>query len=149
MPLVKITRNFQITIPQELRKGFRFAIGGYVKVEKKKDSLVLRSVKMVEPDHANKPSVARLSKEEQKILATAKKKIAKMNADLIHSVGLNNKEIKVAAKAGLIDPEQAYWWHEDWQKGEREAERDLERGDVLGPFDNAKDAIKALKDFKG
>jgi AbrB family looped-hinge helix DNA binding protein len=145
MPLVKITRNFQITIPQELRKGLRFAIGGYIKVEKKKDSLVLRSVKMVEPDQANKPTVARLSKEEQKILATAKKKIAKMNADLIHSVGLNNKEIKVAAKAGLIDPDQAYWWHEDWQKGEREAERDIAEGRVSKPYDNVDELIKDLK----
>lgn len=148
MPLVKITRNFQITIPRELCKELEFAIGNYVKVEKKNDSLVLRPVKMVEPEQANKPAVPRLTKAEQEVLVKAKKKIDKINTDLIHSVGLNSKEIKVAAKAGLIDPDQVYWWREDWQKGEREADRAIARGDVLGPFSNAKDAISALKDFK-
>ena len=39
---------------------------------------------------------------------------------MLNSKGLTEAEVNVAAKAGLIDPEQKYWWLESWQKGERE-----------------------------
>jgi len=44
---------------------------------------------------------------------------AKIQWDLLHAKGLTNEEARVAAKAGLNDPEQMYWWTEAWQKGER------------------------------
>jgi hypothetical protein len=86
-----------------------------------------------------------LAQKEQKVLAKAKKKIVKIQKDLIHSKGLTTTEVKVAAKAGLIDPDQAYWWHEDWQKGEREAEKSIAKGEIEGPFDNVEDFLKSLK----
>lgn len=78
----------------------------------------------------------------------AKNKISKINTDPINSVGLNDEEIKLAIKTGLIDQDQSYWWHEDWQKGEREADKDIANGDLIGPFDNIKDTLKALKTVK-
>ena len=47
-------------------------------------------------------------------------KIKTINEDMLNSKGLTEAEVNVAAKAGLIDPEQKYWWLESWQKGERE-----------------------------
>ena len=44
-----------------------------------------------------------------------------------------------------IPRDQAWFWSEKWQKMEREADEAIIRGDVVGPFDNVEDAIKALK----
>lgn len=71
-----------------------------------------------------------LSRAEQKILIRARAKIERMRHDLLHSKGLTREEARVAAKAGLIDLDQSYWWTEGWQKGERAAERDARVGKV-------------------
>ncbi len=44
------------------------------------------------------------------------------------------RDAAVAGKAGLIDPDQKYWWTEACQKGERAAEADRPSGRLLGPF---------------
>jgi hypothetical protein len=51
----------------------------------------------------------------------------------------------VAAKVGLIDPEQRWWWTEDWQKDERAAHRDLAAGRVSQTYENITDALADLK----
>jgi hypothetical protein len=81
---------------------------------------------------------------EQKALARAKKKIAAIQRDLANSKGLTREEVDVAAKAGLIDPDQRYWWTEEWQEGEREAERDIEAGRTSVPFEKAEDILAHL-----
>jgi AbrB family looped-hinge helix DNA binding protein len=50
MELVKVKRNFQITIPQNLRRIIRLAVGDYLELEVKDDTLVIRPVKLVHPD---------------------------------------------------------------------------------------------------
>ncbi len=69
-----------------------------------------------------------LSPAEHKILIRARAKIERVQRDLLHSKGLTREEARVGAKAGLIDPDQTYWWTEEWQKGERAAERDVRAG---------------------
>lgn len=140
MPYTKIGSKHQVTIPINIFKKLNLQEGGLLEAVEQKGSILL-----VPKQVTNKPAVPRLNKEEQKIVIDAKKKIRKISTDLINSVGLNDKEIKVAVKTGLIDQGQSYWWHEDWQKGEREAEGDIANGDVVGPFDNIGDALKALK----
>ena len=93
MPLVKIKQNYQITIPQELRKKFNVLVGDYLEIESKKEGLVIKPVK-------------------------------------------------------VIHPEQSYFYTPEWQKKEAEADEAIAKGEILGPFDNAKDAIKALKKAK-
>jgi len=63
-----------------------------------------------------------------------RRRFKKIQTDLVHSQGLSEEEIKLAVKAGLIDPDQAWWWKEQWQKGEREAEKEIAQKEVSGHF---------------
>ncbi len=45
MPIRKLTRNFQLTIPAEIRKSLDLDIGDYVEIEKEDDKIVLKKVK--------------------------------------------------------------------------------------------------------
>jgi antitoxin MazE len=90
MELVKVKRNYQITIPQSLRRLIRLVVGDYVEVDIKGDALVIRPVKVVHPD-------------------------------------------------------QEYFFTKEWQEKEMEADKDIAEGKVVGPFENAPAALKALK----
>lgn len=90
MALVRVRRNYQITLPHRLRKKLKVAVGDYVEIEEQGGQAVLKPVKLVHPD-------------------------------------------------------QEYFYTKEWQEGEAEADRDIARGDVVGPFETVKDALKALK----
>ena len=45
----------------------------------------------------------------------------------------------------LVDKEQAWFWTEEWQKGERKADEDIKAGRVKR-FKSADDAVKYLVD---
>jgi antitoxin MazE len=93
MALMKIRKNYQITLPRDLRSKFNLAEGDYVEAETKDGCIVLRPVKVIQPD-------------------------------------------------------QEYFYTREWQEKESEVDEEIRRGEVVGPFDNAKDAIKALKTAK-
>jgi len=84
-----------------------------------------------------------ISQKEQEILLTAKEKVEQIQKDILHSQDLTKQEAKLTFKAGLIDPDQAWWWTEEWQKKEREAEKDVKEGKVRR-FTNVEDLIKDL-----
>ena len=44
-----------------------------------------------------------------------------------------------------VDQEDAWFWSELWQEKEREADEALAKGQVIGPFENAQQSLKALK----
>ncbi len=93
-----------------------------------------------------KTGVVPLSKEEQKALKKTQAKIEKIKQDMVHSKGLSEEELAVAVKVGMIDHDQAWWWTEEWQKGEREAQKEINADNLLGPFstvDQLKTAIDA------
>jgi len=50
MEMVRVKRNYQITIPQSLRKFLRLAVGDFLEVEIQEETLVIRPVKLVHPD---------------------------------------------------------------------------------------------------
>jgi AbrB family looped-hinge helix DNA binding protein len=93
MELVKIRKNYQITIPQSLRKLIRLGIGDYVEIDIQDEALVIKPVKVIHPD-------------------------------------------------------QEYFYTKEWQDREAEADKDIAEGNLLGPFNNIKDAIKALQTAK-
>ncbi len=59
----------------------------------------------------------------------------------------HNNEL-VLKPVKMVHPDEAYFHTKEWQTGEREADRDIVAGDVVGPFDNIEDALKALKTGK-
>lgn len=140
MKAVKIGKRHQVTIPKEIYEKLHLEEGDLLEAGQEGGRIVLTPKRLVD-----KAPAPKLSKNEQEILGAAKKKIARIQKDMINSQGLNTTEVRVAVKAGLIDAEQAYWWHEEWQKGEREAEESIAKGELAGPFDNINDALKALK----
>ncbi|MFO8085385.1 MAG: AbrB/MazE/SpoVT family DNA-binding domain-containing protein [Desulfobacterales bacterium] len=93
MTLMKIRKNYQLTIPRNLRKKFNLAEGDYVEVETRNESIVIRPVKVIHPD-------------------------------------------------------QEYFYTKKWQEKEAEVDEEVRRGDIVGPFDNVEDALKALKAAK-
>lgn len=64
------------------------------------------------------------------------------------SVGGALEELRVTSVTGMFDPDesQAYFWTEEWQAGEREADEDIQSGRVHH-FDDPADAIKFLEEL--
>ncbi len=76
MPLIKVKQNYQITLPNSLRKHLNIAVGDYMEIDKQDGDLVLKPVKVVHPEQAYF-----YSKEWQKGEAEADKDIA--NGDVL------------------------------------------------------------------
>ncbi|MBW2060627.1 MAG: AbrB/MazE/SpoVT family DNA-binding domain-containing protein [Deltaproteobacteria bacterium] len=93
MELVKVKQNYQITIPQSLRKKIKIDVGDYIEIDTQDEFIILRPVKVVHPD-------------------------------------------------------QEYFYTKKWQIMEREADKDISQGDVVGPFKDVKASLKALKKSK-
>ena len=45
MPIRKLTRNYQLTIPAEIRKALGLDIGDYVEIQREDDKIILKKVK--------------------------------------------------------------------------------------------------------
>jgi antitoxin MazE len=52
MPLVKVKRHCQITLPSLVRKKIHIAEGDYLEIEEKDGNLVLKPVQVVHPENA-------------------------------------------------------------------------------------------------
>jgi len=139
MPLRKVRKFYQVSLPARLSKKLGIIEGEYVEMKETKEGILVKPVAVTE-----RVSAVRLMPKEQQLLVKAKEKIDHINHDLISSKGLTKEEARVAAKVGLIDPEQMWWWLEFWQKGEREAEKDIRAGKVK-EFKNVEDLIKDLR----
>lgn len=139
MPFTKITTKHQVTIPKNVFEELKLNVGDQVGVVAIKGSLVMTPHRLIP-----KEPVTRLSEKEQGTLAVAKQKIKAIQADMINSTGLSSEEAAVAAKAGLIGADQQWWWLEEWQEGEREAERDIKAGRVSGPFETVEELLAHL-----
>jgi AbrB family looped-hinge helix DNA binding protein len=140
MPLRKVRKFYQVSLPAHLSRKLGIAEGDYVEMVETPEGILVKPVVVTE-----RVAAARLSPKEQQLLARARTKIDRINKDIIAAKGLTKEEAKVAAKAGLIDPDQVWWWLEPWQKKEREAEADIKAGRVVGPFDTAEELIKELR----
>ncbi len=45
----------------------------------------------------------------------------------------------------VIPKDQLWFWTKEWQKKEREAEKDIRKGRVRGPFSSGEELLKSLK----
>ena len=139
MPLAKVSTKHQITIPKEVFDGLGLEPGDLLEV-----TLQNGEGRIIPQQIMAKATAPKLSAAEQKTLKSAQKKISVIANDKLSSRGLTKAEIRVAAKVGLIDPDQAYYWAEEWQKVMRESERDIKAGRVK-TFDNVEALVKDLK----
>ena len=140
MPYTKISSKRQITIPKAVFDALNLETGDILEVKAEQGKAIVTPAQLVA-----KAPAPKLSAKEQQTLARAKKKIAAMKKDLVNSRGLSREEVDVAAKVSLIDPDQKYWWTEEWQKGEREAERDIRAGRGSGPYETPDELIAHLR----
>ncbi len=138
MPFTKVTKQHQITIPKPVFEALDLSPGDIVEVRAEKGKAVLLPKRVV-----SAAPTPKLSKEKQKLLARAQKKMEAINKNILTSKGLTKAEADVAARVGLIDPDQKYWWLETWQKGEREAHRDIKEGRVE-TYDSPEAFLKSL-----
>lgn len=132
MATTKIKERFQVTIPREVRDRFKCEVGDTLDVAYQNGRIV-----MVPQQIVAKPLIAKLNKQEQVLAQTARVKIQKIGSDHLNSVGLSDDEIQVAIKIGLLDPDEAWWYNEEWQIGEREATSDEKEGRVSEAMEGA------------
>ena len=123
MSTTKVGPKHQVTIPKDAFEKLHLEVGDLLEAEIFQGKLVLVPKRLVE-----KAPVAPLTAKEQELVSRARTKISQIRRDLASAQGLTAAEADVAVKASLIDRGQRWWWMEDWQKGERESERDLRRG---------------------
>jgi len=123
MSTTKIGPKHQVTIPQGAFEKLHLAVGDILEAQAAEGKLVLVPKKLME-----KAPVPRLSPRQQKALLRARRKIQRIRKDLARARGLTHEEANVAARAGLIAKDQQWWWTEVWQKGEREAAREIKSG---------------------
>ncbi len=140
MPAVRIGPKHQVTIPQAVRAALNLSAGDFLDAAAEGGRIVFTPLQL-----SAKAPAPRLTAAEQKLLLRARTKIEQIRKDLVRAKGLTRAEAAVAAKAGLIEPAQQYWWTEEWQKGERAAETDRRAGRVLGTFESVEAMKGALK----
>lgn len=139
-PLRKVRKFYQVSLPTKLSRKFGIAEGDYVEMEEVKSGILVKPVSV-----AARVSAVRLTSEEQRLLKKATDKVVKLNLALTSAKGLTKDEALVAAKAGLIDSAQIWWWLESWQKREREAEEDIRAGKASDSFKNVEALMRHLR----
>jgi antitoxin component of MazEF toxin-antitoxin module len=56
--------------------------------------------------------------------------------------------VVVLVPSTRIPKGQRWFWTDEWQKKEREADEAIARGEILGPFSDEEEAIQALRTAK-
>ena len=140
MSIVKVGPRRQVTIPKEIFTKLHLEEGDFIEARAEDQKIVLVPKKL-----ATKTDIIPLTKEEQKILKKTRDKIDQIKRDMAHSKGLAEGEMVLAIKVGLIDKDQAWWWTEEWQKGERETEKEIREGKLLGPFSTVEQLKSAIE----
>ena len=60
-----------------------------------------------------------------------------------------NAEVKdnviVLVPQKLVPKDQSWFWTKEWQEKEAMADKAIAKGETIGPFSKASDAVKALK----
>ena len=73
--------------------------------------------------------------------AAVRKKLDIQEGDLVEIQVVDDRAVVTPKK--LVDKSQAYFWTDDWQKGEAEAEADIKAGRVK-TFDSVEELLEDL-----
>jgi antitoxin MazE len=73
--------------------------------------------------------------------ATVRKELDIQEGDLVEIEVVDDRAVVTPKK--LVDKSQAYFWTEEWQKGEAEAEADVKAGRIK-TFDSVEDLLEDL-----
>ena len=73
--------------------------------------------------------------------ATVRKELDIQEGDLVEIEVVDDRAVVTPKK--LVDKSQAYFWTEEWQKGEAEAEADIRAGRVK-TFDSVEELLEDL-----
>ncbi len=139
MSIAQIVPKHQVTITKDVFEKLHLEVGDILDTEIQGGKLILVPKKLME-----KAPVPKLSPKEQKLLARARQKIGRIRQDLASAQGLTQKEADTAARVGVIAWDQRWWWTEEWQRGEREAEQNLQVGRSKS-FESAGQLIEDLR----
>jgi AbrB family looped-hinge helix DNA binding protein len=63
MELIKVRRNFQLTIPRSLRRKVKLAEGDYVEIDVRDDAIVIKPVTVVHPGKTERRRPGKARKE--------------------------------------------------------------------------------------
>lgn len=129
----------RIIIPKDVAEKLHLEVGDALEAEVRRGKLVF--VPKRAKEHKQEPE---RSPAERRMLARIRRKLDRIRTDLISARGLTPREAELAAEAGLITTEQRWWWTEQWQRGERQAERELRAGRTKA-FGSAEDLIRDLR----
>ena len=140
MFIVKVRPKRQVTIPKEIFNKLHLEEGDFIEAKAEDQKIVLVPKKLV-----TKTDIVPLTKEEQKILKKTRDKMDQIKRDMAHSKGLAEEEIVLAIKVGLIDKDQVWWWTEEWQKSERETQREINEDKLMGPFSTVEQFKNAIE----
>ena len=141
MPYSKVSTRGQVVIPKSIRDELHLEEGDTVEIEIEDGKAVMTPKRLLVVSKAPAP---KLTAAEQRTLKRATEKIEAINKDMLHAKGLTAAESHVAVKVGLIDADQRWWWLESWQRGEREVEQSLRKGEVSGPFTTSEGLLDHL-----
>ena len=141
MSTTRIGHKHQVTIPKNAFEKLHLEVGDVLEAEVQQGKLVLVPKRLME-----KAPVPNLTARERKALVRARKKIRRIRQDMASARGLTVQEAAAAAKVGVISHDQQWWWTEEWQKGERETERDLHAGRTK-VFENAEELIQTSEEW--
>jgi len=93
MELLRVKRNFQLTIPQAIRDKIKLAVGDYVEADIEDDVIVIRPVKVVRPEEA----IRRMTKERKAAYAALDEIWGKMKDEDPEEIeNAINEAVKVA-----------------------------------------------------
>ncbi len=93
-----------------------------------------------------KPEVVKLQKRGQLTLPAAVRKELGLEENVQLEITVEDGRI-ILNPVITIGRDQAWFWTKEWQNGEKEAQNDIEAGDVTS-FDNVDDAIGFLRGKK-
>jgi len=90
-------------------------------------------------------AIVQILKQRQITLPTSICKSLHLSIGDLLDTYVDKHAIVLKPKKNITKPDQSWFWTQKWQMKEREADKDIAEGRLIGPFSDAQTAIKMLK----